>query len=294
MGGAVKSVIGVAFLAGVGVFLVVLLLVPVNDRAGPGSTFSVPAAGRPTHHANLRGLLIEGDLRGAEAIARERLSDDAEDRVNLILLAQILEREVGTALFAEGSPGGPGSAAREDVLLLDEATINELRTELRWIWSMVRELTEQRAALRPDDAEAQYQYAFALWGLDERLAAREVWLRAAELTLSGGGTMSGAYNRACCLALAGERSAALEALRGAAGVERIDPAWMRADPDLWPLHAWPEFWDVVDTHERGLRDRSAVRLPGDSQGGDPASPGAGMPADGPDPHPGEPDASDPT
>lgn len=262
MSGAVKSVFGVAFLAGVGAFLVVLLLVPVGPNRQVGSTFRVPTPGRSEHHFRMRLLLSQGEYLAAADLGRQWLPNDPQDTVNLILLGQTLDG-LARGVVREEPEGLLGAGFEEDEALV-EAQRASRAAELTWIWSMLREQTAQRAELRPTDAEAQYHHAFALWGLGERLAAREVWLRAAELTRSmSRGPMSGDYNRACCLALAGERSAALEALRASAEYERIDPAWVRADPDLWPLHGETEFWSLVERYEAVWRQRSGPETPSD-------------------------------
>jgi RecB family endonuclease NucS len=54
------------------------------------------------------------------------------------------------------------------------------------------------------------------------------------------------YNAACTFAYAGQHQRALDMLRRMVAMQPDYPRdWLRRDPDLAPLHAYPEFAEIV-------------------------------------------------
>jgi len=244
-GSGLGVILAVASVAALVTFVYVLGFAPIDERRAPRAGAMSRPPGVASTAQRMRALLASGQTTHAATLGAELVGHHPKNATARLEYAQALgiDGRAGDALeqwgrlLAMGAEGGGSEGEGSGSLI------------------------------------TPYQRARALVALGRADEARPILLELAESSGGPGGSRGGvdAYNRACYLALAGERERALESWRAA--TERgfaSRSGWWRVDPDLASIRGDDRFWAIV----RELGPESV-----DGASGDPVTvpeePGAG-------------------
>lgn len=144
-----------------------------------------------------------------------------------------------------GTASNWGAALAAEALALPDEELAEKRR----LWKLAGEKYQFALTGRPDEHQAANNWCIALLQEFHALsepAQRQALLAQATALLERHAAQSAAaadavaYNRACCMALAGDAAGAVAQLQRAAGAATLAAHW-QSDKDLDPIRATPEF-----------------------------------------------------
>ena len=259
------------------VLLAMLLDVPLEDQY-----VVVPESGDEdldrARKASALRMLADSHRRGYRTfdplpanIEHEELFDLAQqalaDVADLDLMQDILEdtqRELMRAHREAGwrpRPWEDGFAQDIEVILASRGAPERLEERRRTLESQVVALKRRIGRVDPEDAADEYQFysvrlselAGVLHQLRKYGQAAECYAEVIEVikSLTGSEPSITGYNRACALARAGKRKAALDQLARAldpeisSGSEDLTREWVTEDGDLQPLRQDARFAEII-------------------------------------------------